>query len=133
MNKVVTLINSISTNKSSGLKDISSRLFKDALLAIPTQITFLLNLSLNSAIVPDALKEGRVSPIVNKGDATDFNNLRPITQAPIIGKLLERYVTDHIKQYLENNNLLHEGQGGLRQNHSTVKSAYSLVSDVRNA
>ena len=89
LSKVGTLINSISTYKSSGIQQISSRLLKDALLAIPEQLVFLFNLSLDTGIVPEAWKEGTVSPIVKKGDATNVNNLRPITQTPIIGKLLE--------------------------------------------
>ena len=131
--KVIGLICDISTYKSSGIKAISSRLLKDALLAIPTQITFLFNLSLNTGIVPDDWKEDKVSPIVKKGDATNVNNLRPITQTPIIGKLLERYVTDHITHFLDSNNLLYAGQGGFRKKHSTIKYALSLVSDVCQA
>ena len=133
LSKVCSLINSISTYKSSGMKQISSRLLKDALLAIPEQIALLFNLSLNTGIVPEAWKEGLITPIVKKGDATNVNNLRPITQTPIVGKLLERYVTDHITDYLEENKLLYEGQGGFRKKHSTVRSAYSLVSDVCTA
>ena len=127
---VIKLIESINTSKSSCLDKLPSKLLKDALLAIPSQITHLFNMSLITGIFPDAWKEGKISPILKKGNITEVNNLRPITQTPLIGKLLERYVTDHITNYLESNNLLYTGQGGFRKNHSTIKSAFSLISDV---
>ena len=130
--EVISLINSISTHKSSCVEKIPSRLLKDALLALPKQITQLFNLSLTTGIFPDAWKEGKITPIPKKGTTDDVNNIRPITQTPIIGKLLERYVTNHVREYLEQNKLLYTGQGGFRKNHSTIKSAFSVVSDICN-
>ena len=128
--EVINLINSISTNKSSCIDKLPARLLKDALLAIPKQITQLFNISLTTGIFPDAWKEGKITPIPKKGNTSNINNIRPITQTPIIGKLLERYVANHVKEYLEKNKLLYKGQGGFRQNHSTIKSIYSVVSDI---
>ena len=61
------------------MKLISSRLLKDALFAIPEQIAFLFNMSLTTGIVQEARKEGLITPIVNKGKATNVNYLRRIT------------------------------------------------------
>lgn len=127
---MLKLINGIKIYKSSGIPDISSRLLKDALLAIPKQVTFLFNLSLNKAIFPESWKTGFITPIPKKGDITDINNIRPIAITPILGKLLEKHVTANITKFLEDNKLLNAKQGGFRKNCSTIKTNYQFIQDL---
>ena len=115
----MNLINSIKLYKSSGIRDIGSRLLKDGLSALPEQIKFIFNLSLSKCSIPKSWKEAKVTPIPKKGDMSDINNIRPISQTPIIGKLLEKHVNEQIVTYLEDNKLLYPLQGGFRKKQST--------------
>ena len=103
----MNLINSIKLYKSSGIRDISSRLLKDGLSALPEQIKFIFNLSLSKCSIPKSWNEVKVTPIPKNGDMSDINNIRPISQTPIIGKLLEKHVNEQIVTYLEDNKLLY--------------------------
>ena len=49
-----------------GLDGIPSRFLKDGAAALAKQVTFLINLSITSEIVPDELKTARVCPIYKK-------------------------------------------------------------------
>ena len=90
------------------MNNISSRLVKDTILAIPKQITYLFNASIKTGMFPDSWKMGRVTPIPKNGDVTNLNNIRPITLTPIIGKLLEKYMNDKVVEFLETNDYLYK-------------------------
>ena len=62
----------------------TSSLGQSALLAIPKQVTQLCNISLTTDIFPVAWKEGKITPTPKKGNTANINNIRPITQTPII-------------------------------------------------
>ena len=70
-----------------------------------------------------------MTPIPKTGDMSDINNIRPISQTPIIGKLLEKHVNEQIVTYLEDNKLLYPLQGGFRKKQSTIKSIFNMVYD----
>lgn len=53
--EVLTQINSIDTSKSSGFRDINSRVLKSALIAIPDVFTRLLNRCVESGVFPESL------------------------------------------------------------------------------
>ena len=55
----------------------------------------------------------KVTPCFEKGDNIDKTNFRPITILPILSKILERLVNDHLKLYLNSHKLLYERQFGL--------------------
>ena len=85
--KVMNLINSIKLYKSSGIRDISSRLLKDGLSALPEQIKFIFNLSLSKCSIPESWKEAKVTPIPKKVIC-----LTSITLGPLVKRLLlEKY------------------------------------------
>ena len=103
LKEVIDLAKNIKMFKSSGMDNISSRLIKDTILAIPEQITYLFNASIKTGMFPDSWKMGRVTPIPKNGDVTNLNNIRPITLTPIIGQLMEKYINDKVVEFLETN------------------------------
>ena len=62
----------------------------------------IINLSLSTAVVPDALKVDMLSPTLKKIDADfeQFQNFRPISNLKVVSKLVEKAVaiqlTDHV-------------------------------------
>lgn len=87
---VLDLIGDIDVSKSSGCMMISSRIYKDALEVLVEQLTYLFNLSLTTGVFPSAWKACVITPIPKKGDCTLLNDIRPITQTHICGKILEK-------------------------------------------
>ena len=54
----------------------------------------IINLSLSTAVVPDALKVDMLSPTLKKIDADfeQFQNFRPISNLKVVSKLVEKAV-----------------------------------------
>ena len=98
---VVKLIKDIDISKSSAVDNLSSKILKDAFLALPTQITYLYNLSILQSSVPLAWKVALVTPLQKDGDPTDTNNLWPISHLPLPGKILERLIHSQVMNYLD--------------------------------
>ena len=128
--EIVKLCKDINTMKSSGVENISSTIFKDAFLAIPAQVSFMINNSLQNCIFPDKWKMATIIPLQKEGDSSDVNNLRPISLLPLPGKLTEKIVANRISGYLESNQLLNPKQGGFRPNHSTTDTVAKFTDDI---
>ena len=55
-------------------------------------MTYIINLSLNSGVVPQEMKIARVIPLFKSGDNSLFTNYRPVSVLPVFSKFLERIV-----------------------------------------
>ena len=82
----------LSNKNSCGFDGISTNLSKIIEPAITKPLTILTNQVLCTGMFPDKLKIAKVIPIHKKGDATVFNNYRPISLLPAISKVLEKIV-----------------------------------------
>ena len=119
--------------KGTGLDKISSRLLKLLATVISPSVTYLINISLKSGIVPYIWKKAKVTPIHKDGPRSDPSNYRPISVLPILSKILERCVLDQLYQYLDNNNLISQWQSGFRPNFSIGTLTYiteSILSGI---
>ena len=53
----------------------------------------------------------RVTPIFkSNGTRDDENNYRPISVLPILSKVFEKHVCDHLQSFLKDNSILHQLQ-----------------------
>ena len=58
---------------------------------------------------------GRVTVIPKKGNTLYLDNIRPITETNLFIKIYEKILNKKITNYLEENNIIHENQGGFRK------------------
>ena len=126
-------VKSLSIFKASSVPDISSKVLKDAFLVLVPQLTYLCNLSINMGIVPQKWKIATIIPLQKEGDATDVNNLRPVSLLPVPGKILEKLLHAQLISYLESNNVLIDTQGGFRRGHSTIATISEFTDDIFKA
>ena len=117
--EIFSLINKLPLNKASGLDNISVRLLKEAASIVTSSLTFIINLSIVTGILPEEWKYARVSPVFKDGVKADPNNYRLISVLPVVSKLIERVVFNQFYGYLNENNLLTESQSGFRPRFST--------------
>ena len=96
---------------------------------IAAPLTQIINLSIRTKIFPDSLKHAKVTPCFKKGDKSDKTNYRPISILPIISKIIERHISDQVKDYLLRHNLLYERQSGFRNNHSCESALTAIIDD----
>ena len=81
-------------SKSCCLDPLPASLFKDCFPILPPTITRMVNLSLTTGFMPDALKTASLSPALKKptDDLKQFTNFRPISNLKFISKLTEKSV-----------------------------------------
>ena len=81
-------------SKSCCLDPLPALLFKDCFPVLLPTITRMVNLSLTTGFMPDALKIVSLSPTPKKptADFKQFPNFRPISNLKLISKLVEKPV-----------------------------------------
>ena len=128
--EVYKMVQSINIYKSSGLSNISSFIVKEAFSILVSQITFLFNLTIKTAVFPQVWKEALVIPIPKTGNLTQVKNFRPISLLPLPGKLLEKLIHSQLSEHLEDTLFFTENQHGFRKNHSTIHSVAQLLNFI---
>ena len=84
---------------------------------------------------PAVFKEAFITPVMKKPglDAADTSSYRPISNLPVLSKLLERLVVYQLMGYLSSADLLPSLQCGFRQGHSTETAVLRVLSDILQA
>ena len=70
-------------NASPGWDNISAKIEKQTYQSFLDPLTFILNLSLKSGIVPDDLKLAKVLPLYKSKNKNLISNYRPISVLPV--------------------------------------------------
>ena len=118
--EVLSALNNLNPNKSTGPDQIPTKLLKMIALLIAEPLTKLFNKSLSLGTFPTLWKQARVTPVYKKkGSSSDATNYRPISLLSCISKILEKLVFNKIYLHLTKYNLLPEKQSGYRPGHST--------------
>jgi len=116
---------------STGLDNIPAKFIKDGSDVISNPLAHIVNLSLNTGIVPKDLKSARVVPLHKKNSRSEVGNYRPVSILCIFSKILERIVFSQLESYLKSNNLLFEYQSGFRPSFSTDTCLIHLTDYVK--
>ena len=112
---------------------MNAGLLKDVALLIAAPLSFLINLPLQTGIVPLNWKVAQETPLYKKGDKTEASNYRPISILPILSKILEKSVHYQLVNYLEQYSLLSERHYGYRKKGSTELATEYLIDGIRKA
>ena len=94
----------LKTSKTTGLKNIPTRLLKDGANMLAKPLTLLINRS-PGGNCPSDWKHATVTPIYKSGPKTDPANYRPISVLPVFVKILDRAVHNMVYSYLQENKL----------------------------
>ena len=83
-----------SPTKSCSLDPAPTWMVKDSVDELIPMVTILVNLSLQSANVPDSMKQALVTPLLKKDDLDPevLKNYRPVSNLSFLSKVLERVV-----------------------------------------
>jgi hypothetical protein len=74
-------------------------------------------------------KIAKVTPLHKKDTKDDPNNYRPISILPILSKLLERHVANHLFEFLTSHDLIAKRQSGFRPKHSCETALHLMVDE----
>ncbi|KAL9958504.1 hypothetical protein ACROYT_G035530 [Oculina patagonica] len=128
--KIIDCLKNISSNKASGIDNISARMLKLAAPIIAPSIAKLINCSFDTSVFPQRWKTAKVTPLFKGGDTESVNNYRPISVLPVLSKVIERHVHDSLYGYLMDNNLIYSKQSGFRKRHSTETALIGIIDEL---
>ena len=80
----------------------------------------IINSSIVSESVPTSWKCAIVIPLHKRGEPSQASNFRPITNVPVICKVVEKLVHQQITNYLDHYHLFSPDQHGFMARHSTA-------------
>jgi len=111
-------LSALDERKATGLDGINAKFLKMSASVISKPLEKVFNMSIEKGTFPSIFKEAKVTPIFKKGSKSDKNNYRPISILPVLSKIYEKHVSNHLQNFLEENNLIHTQQSGFRKKHN---------------
>lgn len=106
---------SLDIKKPAGPDCSEPYFLKTAADFIAKPLMYIFNLSLDQNVMPSIWKSAHVFPLLKGGDPALLNNYRPISNLSVLSKVLERLVSEQLKEFLSVNNILSEFQSGFRK------------------
>ncbi len=124
---ILAITKKLKPKVSCGHDGISTKLVKETIDCIIQPLTYIINRSLDSGIVPNQLKVAKVIPIYKASDQSQLKNYRPISLLPAFSKIFEKVMYNKIIAFLDSKNLFYKHQYGFRSKHSTIHPILHLI------
>ena len=112
-------------NKSPGVEGIPPKLLKEIVEQISTPLAKLFNLSLEEGIVPSEWKEANITPLFKKGSRKKPENYRPV-----VCKLPETLIRDHMVEILVKHKLINTSQHGFLKARSCLTNLLCFLEEI---
>ena len=92
----------------------------------------MVNLSLSSGTIPDALKIAELLPALKKPDADfmNYSNFRPISNFKMVPKVIEKSVAVQLSAYISTHRLDEWFQSAYKLHHSTETALVRVQNDI---
>ena len=107
---VASKINNMKENNSPGVDGISPKILKVTVEQISTPLAHMFNMSLQEGIVPLEWREANIVSLFKKGSRNKSVNYRPVSLTPVICKLLETIIREHMMDFLVKHKLINPSQ-----------------------
>jgi hypothetical protein len=131
--EVKEIIDGLRCGIASGYDEIPMWLVKSSSKLISSPLKHVINISINSGIVPDQTKIARILPLFKSGDNRVFSNYRPVSVLPIFSKVFEKVVYNRLFYYFNKSGILFQNQFGFRKGHSTSLAFHHLYDKITAA
>ena len=117
-------IEAMKPKRSSGPDEITMSIIKDCKQVLSPHLTSLFNRVLCTGMIPLSWKKAIVRPILKKGDPSDINNYRPISNLSSISKVFEKVILQRLDSLFPDLDGLN--QHGFRKCHNTTTAALEI-------
>jgi len=130
--EVVKIIMNLKSRGKSG--DVAPVfLWKKASHVLAPPIADLINLSFQSGVFPNSLKNSTVTPVYKAGIDTNVSNYRPISVLPTLSKIFEKCMCSRLMSYVEKRNIICPEQFGFQKGKGTVDAVLDFVGRIYRA
>lgn len=130
---IESAIDRLSNNSAPGPDGICTKMLKMTKPIISPILAALFQQSIDTGIVPDDWKVGRITPIYKSGDRSVPSNYRPISLTSIPCKLLEHIISSAVMKYLSEHNFFSNNQHGFQKGRSCETQLFELITDLHQA
>ena len=130
LNQLHSVILSLPSKDSCVPGDVPIKILKLCFHHIGRHLLRIINTSIVSESVPASWKCAVVIPLHKKGDPAQASNFRPITNVPVICKIVEKLVHQQITAYLDCCCLFSPDQHGFMARHSTTTALLSMTDQI---
>ena len=113
--------------KSAGPDRIHPRVLKELASPLSTPLSILFQRSLECGELPDAWREGTITPIFKKGAKDKPGNYRPVSLTSVVCKVMESIIRDQIIIHMKNNSLLSPHQHGFISGRSCMTQLLEVM------
>lgn len=124
---VKPIIDRLNIRKAPGLDRIRAIDVKLICNKMTLAISKLINASIERGQYPAELKTGIVRPIHKTGAKKDYDNYRPITILPTLDKIIEKFISNQIHKFYNDNQILSNKQYGFQRGKSTTQLLSSFT------
>ena len=118
--------------KSCQLDPIPAVILKGCFNTLLPIITKIVNLSLSTGVMPDSLKVAELHPSLKKPDADhkQYSSFRPISNLPMLSKVIEKAAADQLMQHVFNHHLDETFQSANKTYHPTETALIKVQNDI---
>ncbi|KAF0751639.1 Reverse transcriptase domain-containing protein [Aphis craccivora] len=131
--KIIKAIKALKDDSSAGLDGISVKILKLNIYSLIKPLSHIFNLAIATSTFPECFKISVITPIHKKGDKSNIENYRPISQISNIAKAFEKIIKKELVNYIESNNLLSCTQFGFRPGKSSEQAIATVLSYIYNS
>ena len=132
-NDILKIIKSFKSKTSTGVDGLSNKILKTCQYEIIPYIQHIVNLSITTGKVPKQFKTAKVIPIPKSGSRLQVNNYRPISLLPALSKILEKWVDNQLRDFLNKEGIIPENQFGFRSGHSCEHALQKIVCYIQES
>ena len=101
----------LSPRKATGLHDLPARINRDGAEGFSYPISYNINLSLKTGVVPDEMKTARVFSLYKNNSKLEPGNYRPLSILSTLStKILERAALIQLENYFKENDFINFNQ-----------------------
>jgi len=90
--EIIKAIKALKDDSSPGLEGISVKMLKLNVHSLIKPLSHIFNLGITTSTIPECFKISVITPIHKKGDKSNIENYRPISQISNIAKTLEKII-----------------------------------------
>jgi exonuclease III len=131
--EIKNLSHLIHDSHSRGVDDIDPHIANSYISLIATQLAEIINCSLDTGVVPDAIKIAKIVPIFKKGDRENPSNYRPISILPFFAKYFEKIMHHRLNNYVEKSHIIFPYQYGFQSGRSTFMPLMDMYDKISKA
>ena len=130
---VLNIINGLKLSSATGIDEINSKFLKATNQYSSVILAHIFQHSLETSLIPDDWKIGKVIPLHKSGNKHVPINYRPISLTSVPCKVFEHVIYTHLVNYLESNSFFSPAQQGFKKYLSCETQLLSITSDFHSA